>query len=39
MISHGFIPDLHMPKLRAGNAERPWQVLRRYQLTMPLVLD
>jgi putative transposase len=39
LTSHGFIPDLHVPKLRSGNANRPWQVLRRYQLTMPLVLD
>lgn len=39
LTSHGFIPDLHVPKLRGGNAKRPWQVLRRYQLAMPLVLD
>jgi len=39
LTSHGFIPDLHVPKLRAGNAERPWQVLQRYQLAMPLLLD
>ena len=39
LTSHGFIPDLHVPKLRGGNAERPWQVLRRYQLAMPLLLD
>jgi transposase-like protein len=39
LTSHGFIPDLHVPKLRSGNANRPWQVLRRYQLAMPLVLD
>jgi transposase-like protein len=39
LTSHGFIPDLHVPKLRSGNAERPWHVLRRYQLAMPLVLD
>jgi putative transposase len=39
LTSHGFIPDLHVPKLRAGNADRPWHVLRRYQLAMPLVLD
>jgi putative transposase len=39
LTSHGFIPDLHIPKLRAGNGERPWQVLKRYQLAMPLVLD
>lgn len=39
LTSHGFIPDLHVPKLRGGNADRPWQVLTRYQLAMPLVLD
>lgn len=39
LTSHGFIPDLHVPKLRGGNADRPWQVLRRYQLAMPLLLD
>jgi transposase-like protein len=39
LTSHGFIPDLHVPKLRGGNADRPWQVLRRYHLAMPLVLD
>lgn len=39
LTSHGFIPDLHVPKLRSGNANRPWQVLRRYQLAMPLLLD
>jgi transposase-like protein len=39
LTSHGFIPDLHVPKLRSGNANRPWQVLTRYQLAMPLLLD
>jgi transposase-like protein len=39
LTSHGFIPDLHVPKLRSGNADRPWQVLRRYHLAMPLLLD
>jgi transposase-like protein len=39
LTSYGFIPDLRIPKLRAGNAERPWQILTRYQLTMQLVLD
>ena len=39
LTSHGFIADLLVPKLRGGNGERPWQVLRRYQLAMPLVLD
>src|SRR5262249_31308993 len=32
LTTHGFIPDLHIPKLRSGNAERPWHVLRRYHL-------
>ena len=39
LTSHGFIPDLHVPKLRGGNAERPWHVLTRYELAMPLLLD
>jgi putative transposase len=39
LTSHGFIPDLHIPKLRGGNGERTWQVLKRYQLAMPLLLD
>jgi putative transposase len=39
LTTHGFIPDLHIPKLRSGNRARTWQVLRRYQLSMPLLLD
>jgi transposase-like protein len=39
LTSHGFIPDLHVPKLRSGNAERRWHVLTRYHLAMPLLLD
>jgi transposase-like protein len=39
LTSHGFIPDLHVPKLRAGNRDRSWQVLTRYHLAMPLLLD
>jgi transposase-like protein len=39
LTSHGFIPDLHIPKLRADNRARTWQVLTRYQLSMPLLLD
>src|SRR5215207_4662921 len=39
LTTHGFIPDLHVPKLRAGNRARRWQVLTRYQLSMPLLLD
>jgi len=36
---YGTLPDLHVPKLRAGNATREWHILRRYQQTMPQVLD
>jgi len=39
LTTHGFIPDLHVPKLRALNRARTWQVLTRYQLSMPLLLD
>jgi putative transposase len=39
LTSYGFIPDLRIPKLRSGNAERPWRILTRYQLTMQVVLD
>jgi transposase-like protein len=39
LTSYGLIPDLHVPKLRSGNAERPWQILTRYQLAMQPVLD
>jgi transposase-like protein len=39
LTTHGFIPDLHIPKLRALNRERKWEILRRYQLSMPLLLD
>ncbi len=37
--TYGLIPDLCVPKLRSGNAERPWPILTRYQLAMQLVLD
>src|SRR5262249_4275801 len=39
VTSHGFIPDLRIPKLRASNRERDWHILKRYHLCMPLVLD
>src|SRR6266511_4760941 len=39
LTSYGLIPDLCVPKLRSGNAERPWPILTRYQLAMQLVLD
>lgn len=29
LTTHGFIPDLHIPKLRAGNRARVWQVRTR----------
>jgi len=39
LTTPGFTPDLHIPKLRAHNRERTWQVLKRYQLAMPVLLD
>jgi transposase-like protein len=39
LTTHGFIPDLRVPKLRADNHARRWQVLTRYQMSMPLLLD
>lgn len=39
LTSYGLIPDLHIPKLRRGNATREWQILRRYQRLAPRVLD
>lgn len=39
LTSYGFIPDLHVPKLRSTNRQRAWHILRRYQLTMPELLD
>src|SRR6266545_6822090 len=39
LTTYGLIPDLRVPKLRSGNAERPWQILTRYQLAMQVVLD
>src|SRR5262245_11616918 len=39
LTSHGLIPDLRVPKLRSGNADRPWQILTRYQLALQDVLD
>jgi putative transposase len=39
LAGYGLIPDLHVPKLRSGNAERSWQILTRYQLSMKPVLD
>jgi hypothetical protein len=39
LTSYGLIPDLRVPKERSGNAERPWQILTRYQLAMQPILD
>jgi transposase-like protein len=39
LTTYGLIPDLCVPKLRSGNAERPWHILTRYQLAMQVVLD
>src|SRR5438477_1274228 len=39
LTSYGLIPDLRVPKLRSGNADRPWQILTRYQLAMQPLLD
>src|SRR5215831_10704987 len=39
LTSYGLIPDLRVPKLRSGNADRKWQILTRYQLAMQPVLD
>ena len=39
LTTYGLIPNLGVPKLRSGNAERSWQILTRYQLAMQVVLD
>jgi transposase-like protein len=36
---HGRLADMRVPKLRRGNAQRQWQILTRYQTTLPGVLD
>lgn len=36
---YGRIHDLRVPKLRWGNREREWQILRRYQRARPGLLD
>jgi len=36
---YGHIPDLHVPKLRTGNTERPWHILVRYQSSLQGLLD
>lgn len=37
--TYGHIPDLRVPKLRAGNAQRTWQILVRYQSSLQNLLD
>jgi putative transposase len=39
LTSYGFIPELRVPKLRSSNRDRSWQILTRYQLAMPELLD
>ena len=39
LTTHGCMPDVHVPKLRADTRARVWQVLTRSQLSMPLLLD
>src|SRR6185295_13379733 len=34
LTSYGRIPDLRVSKLRSGSADRPWQILTRYQRAM-----
>jgi len=36
---YGHIPDLRVPKLRAGNAQRLWQILVRYQSALQSLFD
>jgi putative transposase len=37
--TYGHIPDLRVPKLRAGNAQRLWQILVRYPSPLQSLLD
>jgi putative transposase len=37
--TYGHLPDLRVPKLRAGNKERHWQILVRYQSPLQSLLD
>lgn len=39
LTTYGRIPDLRVPKLRSGNAEREWHILTRYQHSQQSVLD
>ena len=36
--AYGHIDNLSVPKLRKGNKERDWQVLKRYNSLMPLLI-
>ena len=36
---HGEIAELRVPKLRRGNKDREWQILKRYQRCVQYVLD
>lgn len=36
---YGHIPDLCVPKLRTGNADREWHILVRYQSALQSLLD
>lgn len=39
ITDHGQIAQLRVPKLRAGNKARPWQILTRYQRCLQSVVD
>jgi len=39
LTAYGRIPDLAVPKLRQGNAQRQWHILVRYQRAQQRVLD
>src|SRR5688572_3999049 len=39
LTSYGLIPDLHVPKLRSGNADRDWHILSRHQRLTNRALD
>lgn len=39
LTTYGYIAALQVPKLRGGNRERPWQILTRYQLALPDLLE
>ena len=39
LTTYGYSAALQVPKLRGGNRERPWQILTRYQLALPDLLE